>query len=147
MRILIGIVALAIAIAFSVIFFGDKFNEEVKSVSQLGRGEVLKLTPSVSSEYSKFNLRMQFSYDGKGKFPNLFQTDDSNSGLRFELDGHKAGFIISDSFKVEGYRIFPLSAPIEFGRWLDFPDFSRHLIMSKMKRRGLYATHQIYRRI
>ena len=70
MRILIGIVALAIAIAFSVIFFGDKFNEEVKSVSQLGRGEVLKLTPSVSSEYSKFNLRMQFSYDGKGKSRN-----------------------------------------------------------------------------
>ena len=30
---------------------------------------------------------------------------------------------------------------------LDFPDFSRHLIMSKMKRRGLYATHQIYGRI
>ena len=30
---------------------------------------------------------------------------------------------------------------------VDFPDFSRHLIMSKMKRRGLYATHQIYRRI
>ena len=30
---------------------------------------------------------------------------------------------------------------------MDFPDFSRHLIMSKMKRRGLYATHQIYRRI
>ena len=31
--------------------------------------------------------------------------------------------------------------------FLDFPDFSRHLIMSKMKRRGLYATHQIYGRI
>ena len=30
---------------------------------------------------------------------------------------------------------------------MDFPDFSRHLIMSKMKRRGLYATHQIYGRI
>ena len=30
---------------------------------------------------------------------------------------------------------------------VDFPDFSRHLIMSKMKRRGLYATHQIYGRI
>lgn len=117
LRILIGTLALGIVIVFSAIFFGDKFNEEVKSVSQLGRGEVLKLTPSVSSEYSKFNLRMQFSYDGRGKFPNLFQTDDSNSGLRFELDSHKAGFVISDSSKVEGYRIFPLSAPIEFGRW------------------------------
>lgn len=30
---------------------------------------------------------------------------------------------------------------------VDFPYFSRHLIMSKMKRRGLYETHQIYGRI
>jgi iron complex outermembrane receptor protein len=34
-----------------------------------------------------------------------------------------------------------------FGSYVDFPDFSRHLIMSKIKRRGLYATHQIYGRI
>jgi hypothetical protein len=34
-----------------------------------------------------------------------------------------------------------------FVQALDFPDFSRHLIMSKMKRRGLYETHQIYGRI
>ena len=30
---------------------------------------------------------------------------------------------------------------------MDFPYFSRHLIMSKMKWRGLYETHQIYGRI
>ena len=32
-------------------------------------------------------------------------------------------------------------------RIMDFPYFSRHLIMSKMKWRGLYETHQIYGRI
>ena len=35
---------------------------------------------------------------------------------------------------------------IQKGR-VDFPYFSRHLIMSKMKWRGLYETHQIYGRI
>ena len=48
------------------------------------------------------------------------------------------------------YAGFPFDAAIvDMQGWgsVDFPYFSRHLIMSKMKRRGLYATHQIYGRI
>jgi len=73
-------------------------------------------------------------------------------GIPFVFSSNGDGFLLHDrtGFSSQTEQELPLDmfpSPTNLWQRLDFPDFSRHLIMSKMKRRGLYATHQIYGRI
>ncbi len=68
-----------------------------------------------SSGYLHISFR--FRVDDTEGYPNLFQTAPVNKGLRLEISGSNAGFVIADSVEANGLRGLTLSNKIEKEHW------------------------------
>lgn len=64
-------------------------------------------------------LKFRFRADSTESNPNLFQTDLGNSGLRLEISGSTATFLVSDSAEPTGIRGITLTRSLKTGQWYE----------------------------
>ena len=71
---------------------------------------------TVDDAYIKLTLR--FRVDDTDGYPNLFQTDGFNSGMRLEISGSTAAIIVPDLVLAgDGLRVFTLTKRLQKGMW------------------------------
>ena len=84
-------------------------SEMIRTPTEIGSGG--------RSKYAYVKLKMSFRVNDDEHYGDLFQTDDYNKGVRFEIRKSDAVFVIANSRKSEGYNVYLIPEKIVKNRW------------------------------